>query len=296
MAARSREKAKRVYFVTDLEGVCGVDDWDPRHASYGDTAKGVYERSEMQRLLTGEINAAAEGCLAGGADEILVNDSHGAGRTILVEELRAGVRLYRGTERPYWLPGLDATYDALLQVGMHAKSNTPYGTLTHTCTGDVREYRLNGVSVGEMGIAAAMAGYFGVPWVFVSGDLHACREAERLAKGILCAPVKEGLSRHSAIHLAPSDARELIRERAEQGVRRAKEIRPVVFKPPYALEVEWRKEVFTKAKVSGPGVEFINERTLRYRGRDLLLVLNHAIHGQRRPPDRRVLSAGWFRP
>jgi D-amino peptidase len=296
MAARSRELAKRVYFVTDLEGVCGVDDWDQRHASYGDTAKGVYERSEMQRLLTGEVNAAADGCVAGGADQILINDTHGAGRTILVEELRAGVRIYRGTERPYWLPGFDASYDALLQVGMHAKSNTPYGALTHTCTWDVREYRLNGLSVGEMGVAAAIAGYFGVPWVFVSGDLHACREAERLVKGIVCAPVKEGISRQSAVHLSPADARELIRERAAEGVRRAKEIKPVTFKPPYALEVEWRKEIFSKAKVQGPGADFIDERTVRYHGRDLLVVLNHAMHHQRRLPDRHVLSAGWFKP
>jgi D-amino peptidase len=296
VAAKRKGKVKRVYMVTDLEGVCGVDDWDPRHSAYANEAKGVYERSEMQRLLTAEVNAAAEGCLAAGVEEILVNDAHGAGRTILVEELRAGVRIYRGTERPYWLPGLDRNCDAMLQVGMHAMSNTPNGTLTHTCTGDVREYRLNGIPIGEMGIAGAMAGYFGVPWVFVSGDLHACREAQRFVKGIVTAPVKEGVSRHSAVHLSPADARALIRERVEIAIRRAGEIEPLVFKPPYTFETEWRKEVFSKGKVNGPGVEFVNERVLRYRGRDLLVLLNHAIHGKRCMPDGKVLSVGWFKP
>ncbi len=296
MAAGKRGKVRRVYMVTDLEGVCGVDDWDTRHSNYANEAKGVYERSEMQRLLTAEVNAAAEGCFAAGVEEVLVNDAHGAGRTILVEELRAGIRIYRGTERPYWLPGLDGKCDAMLQVGMHAMSNTPHGTLTHTCTGDVREYRLNGMPIGEMGIAGAMAGYFGVPWVFVSGDLHACEEARKLVKNIVAAPVKEGVSRHSAVHLAPADARKLIRERVEEAIGRTAEIKPLVFKPPYIFETEWRKEVFSRAKVHGPGVEFVNERMLRYKGNDLLVVLHHAIHGSRRLPERWLLSVGRFKP
>ena len=52
---------KSAYVMTDLEGVAGVDDWDPRRRDYAQHTKGVYERSEMQRLLTGEVNAAARG-------------------------------------------------------------------------------------------------------------------------------------------------------------------------------------------------------------------------------------------
>ena len=109
---------KSVYVFTDLEGVAGVDDWDPRHRDYGVQARGVAERSEMQRLLTGEVNAAAEGLFAAGVEEILVNDAHGAGRTILVEELISGVQLARGTERPSWLLGVSRRFDAFVQVGV----------------------------------------------------------------------------------------------------------------------------------------------------------------------------------
>ena len=70
---------KSVYMMTDLEGVAGVDDWDPRHRDDATTAKGVYDRAEMQRLLTGEVNAAAEGLFAAGVEEIIINDAHGAG-------------------------------------------------------------------------------------------------------------------------------------------------------------------------------------------------------------------------
>jgi len=39
------KQVKRVYMMTDLEGVAGIDAWDPRHEPYADTARGVYERS-----------------------------------------------------------------------------------------------------------------------------------------------------------------------------------------------------------------------------------------------------------
>ena len=89
-----------VYMVTDMEGVAGVDEWDPRKRDDAAMARGVYDRSEIQRLLTGEVNAAAEGLFAAGVEEVIINDGHGAGRTILVEELISGVRIARGTMRP----------------------------------------------------------------------------------------------------------------------------------------------------------------------------------------------------
>jgi len=104
---------KSVYIFTDLEGVAGVDDWDPRHHGDSAQAKGVYDRAEMQRLLTGEVNAAAQGLFAAGVEEILVNDAHGAGRTILVEELVSGVKIARGTDRPGWMLGASPRFDAL---------------------------------------------------------------------------------------------------------------------------------------------------------------------------------------
>ncbi len=51
---------------TDLEGIYGVDNWDPRHAAYANEARRAYERCEMQRLLTAEVNATAKGCLDAG--------------------------------------------------------------------------------------------------------------------------------------------------------------------------------------------------------------------------------------
>ncbi len=274
---------KSAYIMTDLEGVAGIDDWDPRSRDYGASAKGVYERSEMQRLLTGEVNAAVEGLQAAGIEEVLVNDAHGAGRTILPEQLLPGARIARGTDRPSWLLGVTPRFSALFQVGMHAMSDTPNGCLCHTMSGSIKAYRVNGRDVGEMELAAYLAGELGVPWVFTAGDLHACREAEAWVPGIVTAAVKEGLGRNCAIHLAPVDARKLIKERIQQAVAHAHEVRPLVAEAPVTMEIEHREP---GPATLGPGAERVNAFTVRWTGPSLWHIFHLATYGREVPRPR----------
>ena len=270
---------KSVYMMTDLEGAAGVDDWDPRHRDYGTQAKGVAERLEMQRLLTGEVNAAAEGLFSAGVEEILVNDAHGAGRTILVEDLIPGVQIARGVDRPTWLLGVSSRFDALVQVGMHAMAGTPNGCLAHTQSrGYV--YRINGRAFGEMEQAALLAGEVGIPWIFTSGDAHACREAEQWVPGMVTAPVKTGISSTCAIHLAPVDARALIRDRIQDAVAQIGEIAPLALEGPFVMEIV-REEPWPEPL--RPGAEQVDAHTIRYWGDRFWRIFHYHFYGD---PDR----------
>ena len=265
-----------VYVFTDLEGVAGVDDWDPRHSDYATQAKGVYERAEMQRLLTGEVNAVAQGLFDAGVEEVLVNDAHGAGRTILVEELISGVQIARGRDRPGWLLGISSHFGALVQVGMHAMAGTPVGCLAHTQSRGYT-YRINGREFGEMEQAALLAGELGIPWVFTSGDAHACREAEQWVPGMVTVPVKTGLSATSAIHLAPVDARNLIRARVLEAVAQADAIYPLTIEGPCVMEIV-REEPWP-AQIR-PGAERVDAFTIRYTGDRFWSVFHHHFYGR----------------
>ena len=266
---------KSVYMITDMEGVAGVDEWDPRKREDAAMARGVYDRSEIQRLLTGEVNAAAEGLFAAGVEEVVINDGHGAGRTILVEQLISGVRIARGTMRPRLLPGFGASAQALVQVGMHAMAGTPNACLAHTMTREGTIYRVNGREIGEMQFAAYQCGQFGVPWIYTSGDSHACTEAEAWVPLIVTAAVKEGLSEQSAIHLAPVDARALIRSTIQQAAAVFDQIEPLVVHPPVVLEIQqpapWPEQ--------RPGAERVDECTLRWTGSDMWSVAQLALRG-----------------
>ena len=60
----------RVYLSVDMEGIAGVNHPGP-------TASGHTRYPAAVDLMVGETNAAIEGALAAGAEDILVNDSHG---------------------------------------------------------------------------------------------------------------------------------------------------------------------------------------------------------------------------
>ncbi|MEE2832314.1 MAG: M55 family metallopeptidase [Candidatus Latescibacterota bacterium] len=274
---------RSVYMITDMEGVAGVDDWDPRKREDAAMARGVYDRSEIQRLLTGEVNAAAEGLFTADVEEVIINDGHGAGRTILVEELISGVKIARGTMRPRSIPGFGPSAQALVQVGMHAMAGTPNACLAHTMTREGTVYRVNGREIGEMQFAAYQCGQFGVPWIYTSGDLHACRESEQWVPGIVTAAVKEGLSEQCAIHLAPVDARALIRETIQEAVAKFSQIAPLVADTPVALEIQ-QPEPWPEERV---GAVRVDECTLRWTGPDMWSVAQLAQRGvENAPPPR----------
>ncbi|HHY98563.1 MAG TPA: M55 family metallopeptidase [Firmicutes bacterium] len=232
----------KVYILSDLEGTAGIINFD----DYGEPGARYYELAKS--LVTAEVNAAVEGALDAGADEILVLDGHGHG-AINPLELHPSAKLLAG--RPMTYPfGLDASFDAMVIVGQHSKAGTPGGHLAHTGSFDVKEYTINGISVGELGVNMLFAGYFGVPTVMVSGDDAVCNEALALVPGIEVAAVKKGLNWGAAIHLHPHKARELIREKARLGIQRCRELPIYKINPPYERRIEYYGTMDRPVRVS----------------------------------------------
>jgi len=260
----------KVYVMTDLEGVAGVINFD----DYGTPAGRYYEVA--RELTTKEANAAVEGLLEARADEILVVDGHGHG-AINPSLLHPAAKLLAG--RPLGYPfGCDATFDAAVIVGQHAKSNTDGGHLCHTGSFEVEDLTINGISLGELGRNLLFAAYFRVPTVMVSGDRATCEEASALVHNIEVAPVKEGIRRGTAagltgeqnklfngaaVHLHPEKACELIREKARRGLERLEEIELFWLESPYDLVSILRPEEAGKP-----------EKTAKIRSDDLLELLN----------------------
>lgn len=232
----------KIYVMTDMEGVCGVinsDDYASPGCRYYEVAR---------ELTTMEVNAAIEGLLEAGAEEILVVDGHGPG-AINPVLLHREARLLAG--RPMGYPfGCDDSFDAALMIGQHAKSNTNGGHLCHTGSFAVEDLLINGVSVGEAGCNMLFTAYYNVPTIMLSGDESACDEVKALVPNIEVVPVKAGIKRGSAsgltaeenklfngtaVHLSPWKARSLIKERAEYALRNMQYIKPFWLPPPYEL-------------------------------------------------------------
>lgn len=210
------------------------------------------------------------GLFPGGASEVLVNDSHGSGYTIDYEILDKRAKIYHGFQRPGIMSALDGTFNAALMIGAHAMAGTKGAVLYHTMSPDVRQIRINGKPIGEIGIFALAAGTFGIPLVMLSGDTAACLEAEKTIPGIVTAEVKKGLSRYSAVCLSKEKARELVLKNTIQALKKIKKIKPFVLKGPFTFQTDifkgkeedfivsspeklpkrWKKEPLIKAKTA----------------------------------------------
>jgi D-amino peptidase len=148
-------------------------------------------------------------------------------------------------------------------------AGTPDAPLSHTYSSQTIEYyKINGVPYGEFGCRAALAGSFGVPTIFISGDDKAVAEARALVPNIVGVATKIGLGQELALHLSPQRSRELIRLGAADACRRRREIAPFVIKPPYEQEIR----VLAGSSVEGflrRGFEQLDARTVRKRADQL---------------------------
>ena len=98
----------KIYISADMEGIGGVV-----HGDFTSIHGKEYQRA--RKWMTQEVNAAIEGALAAGATEILVNDSHGSMRNILIEDLNPAAKLITGSPKPLsMMEGIDNTFDAVI--------------------------------------------------------------------------------------------------------------------------------------------------------------------------------------
>ncbi len=264
----------KVYLMTDLEGVAGVWKWDERDS---DTPREINYWQTCRRLMTGEINAAVRGFFEGGATEVIVNDGHGAGYTLDVETLDPRITLIHGRDRTFWLPLLDATCDATALVGAHAKAGTAGANLCHSMSKAIRNYHFNGISHGEIGMQAMIAGHYGVPMVFLSGDRHACREVEGFIPGIVTVAGKQGLSRLCAATLPHATACEHIQAGARQAMDRVGTVAPYVVPGPIVFREEHYEPAFDPE--APPAVGRVIDSHTREIEADHIIDLFHKYYG-----------------
>ena len=257
----------KIYILTDMEGISGV-----REPFQCDREHPEWQRA--RRLLVGDVNAAIAGAFDGGAEEVLVSDGHGGGFNFILEEMDPRARYERPNGARDCLPGLDESFSGVFQIGAHAMAGTLGGFLDHTQS-SVRwfEYRINGRPCGEIGQVGAIAGYYGVPVLLVTGDRAACEEARAFFGEIETVAVKEAISRNRARCLHPRWAQELIRQAAKRAVGLVGKIEPWRLEPPIEVTLTYTRQDYADEVARNPGVERLDARTVRkvvQRGIDVL--------------------------
>ena len=249
-------QGKRVYISVDMEGISGVNGDDQ-------TSAGQAEYGRARKLMAEDANAAIRGAFDGGATDVLVNDSHGGQRNLLPEDLDPRARLISHSfKRHGMVEGLDDSFDAVMFVGYHAKADAPRGLFAHTGSGVVRDLQINGRSVGEGGMNAAMAAYYGVPVVVVTGDDVAVAEVKESAPDVRGVVVKRAINVR-AVELKPlQQARREIQEAAKEGVAAARTTPPV--RGPVRVQLRYRNFTYSEVATAFKEIEGVAPDTVAF--------------------------------
>jgi D-amino peptidase len=265
--AVGQERKLKVYISADMEGVVGV----VTQEQLGPTG---FEYNRFREFMTAEVNTAVEAALAAGATEIVVSDSHGNGQNLLIEHLHRNVTLVRSWPRPLgMMQGIDDTFAAAIFIGYHTSTTNTQGVRAHTISSArLTDVRLNGVSMSEAGINAAIAGHFNVPVIMISGDDAIISEARAMLGDVEGAVVKWAYGFHSARTLMPEAARDLIRRGVRRAMGRIKDFKPYKLQTPITLEVQFKHYRPAEVLAYLPIVQRTDSHSVRFVGKDIIEV------------------------
>lgn len=260
----ARGDALKIYISADMEGVVGV-------VTDQQLGPGGFEYERFREFMTAEVNACIEAAREAGATEIVVSDSHGNGQNLLIERLPEDVMVVRSWPRPLgMMAGIDSSFDGAILLGYHSSTTNERGVRAHTfSSANVTSVRINGASMSEGSVSAAIAGHFGVPVIMVSGDHIAVAETQVIVGDIEGAVVKWAMGFHSARTLTPEAAYGVIRERTRAAIRRIDEFEPFVLEKPMRLELGLKHYRPVELLSYLPGVDRVNPHTLGFTGEDI---------------------------
>ncbi|MCD4671135.1 MAG: M55 family metallopeptidase [Anaerolineaceae bacterium] len=265
----------KLLIAADMEGISGVVAWDHVSAKHP-------EYTRFRKMMTADVNAAIEGALKAGADEILVADGHGSGNNILIEDLNPVASLHSGNAAPFaMVQGVGSDVDAAMFIGYHARVGSTPAVLDHTWSSRVvANVWLNGKIIGETGLNAAVCAHYGVPVIMVSGDQTLASEVNKTIPGVETAIVKIATSHQSAQCYSLKESRGRIREASERAVQRLKKgegPKPYQISKPITVTVELKTSGMVDGSSLIPNVKRLDARRVEFECTDML----HAYHAFR---------------
>ncbi|GAA0222402.1 M55 family metallopeptidase [Saccharothrix mutabilis subsp. mutabilis] len=255
----------RILVSADMEGATGVTWTD-------DVLPGTEPWRRWRRVFTGDVNACVEGLVAGGAQDVLVNEAHNDQRNLLLEDLDPRARMLTGRHKPLsMMQGIDSGVDGVVFLGYHAGAGEE-GVLAHTyLENQVTGVWLDGVPASEGRLNAALAAEHGVPVIMVTGDDRTCADAATWAPDARLVPVKECVSRYAAICRPPAVTHPLITTAAREATARATRHEPRT--GPHRVEVEFDATHLAAAAAVVPTVELLAPRRVGFDADSMTLAM-----------------------
>jgi D-amino peptidase len=261
------QRPRKIFISADMEGITGV----VQPAQLGPEG---FEYQRAREWMTAEVNAAIQGARDAGPADIVVCDSHGNGQSVLIDRLPDDVQIVRGFPRPLeMMQGVDASFAAALFIGYHASEWTADAVRGHTISSArLLGVKLNGMEVSEGIYNAALAGQFGVPIAFISGDRLAVSQLQKVVPGVEGTVVKEPFGYHSAQTVTPARGQALIRDGVKRAMAKIGTLQPYRVKTPIDLEVGFKLTIDAERAAFIPGLTRSDAHSVKGTFPDLIQI------------------------
>lgn len=260
----------KLFISADIEGIAGVSTIQQL------VNNGEYQR--FRRLMTEEVNAAIRGAFNAGASEVVVADGHGNMSNILIEELDPRARLVSGNNRVMCqLEGLDESFDGIIFIGHHGRESASKAVISHTLAGIcVKEMKINGKVVGETEMNAMVAGAFGVPAIFISGDDLYVSEVKETLPEVESVVTKIARDRLAAELIHPKKVNEMIESGVSKAVQRISSFKPLSTKNmKTTFEIDFKGPQQASMTSTLPTVEMTSATSITFTCEDMITAYKH---------------------
>jgi D-amino peptidase len=253
----------KVFISADMEGVSGVVTWRQTGPEGPDYA-------EAREAMTSEVNAAVGAAYDAGATDVVVVDAHGNGTNLRRTDLDRRALLVSGLPMPMgMMTGIDGTFAAVMFIGYHASASAADAVMGHTYTMVLKRVRLNGQEVGEWGLNAAVAGHYGAPLVFASGDRAFVDELHATLPQVETVTTKEAVGQTAARLVHSQVVRERIAAGVQKALSRRQEMKPWQLARPVTLEVELATSGAAELAMLVPAMKRVSGRVVSYTAPDM---------------------------
>ena len=272
-AATGQKRGLKIFMHWDLDGASGI--FTREQAWWWEPNVRENVAAEARELMTADVNAGTKAALGSGVTDLIVLDTHHGGGNLYPDKLVQDPRItyhlrsvggQDGKRR--WMPNLDESVDGLMLPGHHAKAETQGAFLPHAWTLEWKDFRINGQSVGEIGIEACFAGHWDIPLIFVQGDAAACEEAREQFPWVVTSVVKwAGKSPEECSGLPPEVAHKETARGIAEAIEKLRARKMFPYKPRLPMTVSIRMATMDAAAAAArrPGVRRVDDHTVEAR-------------------------------
>ncbi len=232
----------------DLEGVAAV---------VGNPGRSLTDSNDYDfacRQGAREADAAARGFFDAGAEEVVVWDNHAGRPNLDYDQIDPRCDLIIGGTVRHRFPTLDETYAGIALIGYHAMDATSEAVLAHSFSSvHIQQMRINGETIGEIEVEAAVAGTFGVPLIMLSSDDKAVAATCRAMPWVQTVTTKQGLGWNACRSKHPARVCQEIRAATRSAAENLDRMQTFAFAAPIELEIRFKRIDMAEKTFFGDG-------------------------------------------